>query len=216
MLAQQLRRLEPCQSVDEIVIATTNNTNDDSIVTLTQSLGIRCFRGSEKDVLSRYIGAARECHADLIVRITSDCPLIDAGEVDRVINETVAHQTACDYVANNIDRTFPRGLDTEALFIDVLERMNRLAVSTPAREHVTHFYRERPDLLRIRSIQDTENNADLRWTVDTPEDFAMIEAVYRELDLDHTIRPYRDILKFVRSHPEIIAMNAAIQQKAIQ
>lgn len=141
MLAQQLRRLKHCQRADEIVVATTGQATDDPVVRLAEQEGVRWFRGEEQDVLSRYLGAAREAGADIVVRITADCPLIDPGVVDRVIGELEQQSAGCDYASNVVQRTFPQGLDTEALFRDVLERVGRLARSAAAREHVTTYIR---------------------------------------------------------------------------
>ncbi|MBZ5647592.1 MAG: glycosyltransferase family protein [Acidobacteriia bacterium] len=216
MLAQQLRRLKACRSADEIVVATTTNKTDDPVVALAEKEGVRWFRGSEDDVLSRYAGAAREAEADIVVRITSDCPLIDAEVTDRVIAELKTHAGECDYAHNIIPRTYPRGLDTEAMFRDTLERMQRMAVSAAAREHVTHFLlEERPKLFVTRGVTDTEDNSDLRWTVDTADDLAMVRRIYEGLGLGERLAPYREILRYVRAHPEIAAMNAHVQQKLV-
>jgi spore coat polysaccharide biosynthesis protein SpsF len=214
MLEQQLRRVREMQTADEIVIATTVQPTDDLVEALARRQGLRCFRGDEHDVLSRYVGAARESGADVVVRITADCPLIDAGESDRVTRALLEDPQGADYATNSLSRTYPRGLDTEVLHRDVLERVARLARSRPAREHVTWFiHRERPELFVQRSVADTEDNSDLRWTVDTPEDLALARRIYADLDLGATTRPYREVLAHVRDHPEISALNAAIAQK---
>lgn len=216
MLAQQLRRVKACRAADEIVVATTTNKTDDPVIALAEQEDVRWFRGSENDVLSRYVGAAREAQADIVVRITSDCPLIDAEVSDTVIEELKDHTGEVDYVNNAMPRTYPRGLDTEAFFRDTLERMGRLAHSAPAREHVTHFLlEERRDLFVVRGVRDSEDNSDLRWTVDTPEDLAMVRRVYEGLQLGERVAPYRAILGFVRAHPEIAAINAHVKQKAV-
>ena len=119
------------------------------LLTLARRLGVRWFRGSEHDVLSRYAGAAREADADLVVRVTADCPLIDPEETDTVVAALEERRATCDYASNGLERSLPRGLETEVLWRDVLERMDRLATSAAAREHVTWFcYGERPGPLR--------------------------------------------------------------------
>lgn len=214
MLMQELRRLKRCRQADEIVVATTTNTSDDPIVALADAEGTRWFRGSEADVLSRYLGAARESKAEIVIRITTDCPLIDPDESDRVIQELQNHAANCDYAANIIVRTFPRGLETEALFRDVLERVARLALSPPAREHVTYFIlRECPHLFLMRSVTDKEDNSDLRWTVDTPEDLAAVQRIYRELELGERFLGFREVIAYVREHPEIASMNSQVKQE---
>src|ERR1700754_3878745 len=127
MLQRQLERLVRCRHVDEIALATTTNTEDDPIVDLAQRQGFRVHRGSEHDVLARYAGAAAACDADLIVRITSDCPLIDPELTDAVIAALEERRESVDYASNVLERHLPRGLDTEALWRDVLERVHRMA-----------------------------------------------------------------------------------------
>src|SRR5687767_7584473 len=115
MLAWQIERLQRC-AAQEIVLATTSNAADDPVVELAARLGIRSFRGSEHDVLARFVGAARQAHADVVVRVTADCPLLDPAITDRVINELLEHRGECDYASNVLRRTYPRGLDVEAFF----------------------------------------------------------------------------------------------------
>lgn len=214
MLAQQLRRLKRCHRVDEIVVATTTNDKDDPVVALANLEQMRWFRGSERDVLSRYVAAARESRADVVIRITADCPLIDPETTDRVIQELLSYASECDYASNVLKRTFPRGLDVEAFFLDTLERIGRLGKSSLAREHVTFFLRnERPDLFLVRSVTDVEDNSDLRWVVDTAEDMVLIRRLYKELGLAERVIPYRDLLLYVRSHPGITKINAHVRQK---
>lgn len=212
MLAQQIRRLKACASVDDIVLATTTNADDDPVVALARDEQVRWFRGSEHDVLARVVGAVTEANADVLVRVTADCPLIDPGTVDRTIDTLVANAAACDYASNVQKRTFPRGLDSEALFRDTLARMDRMGQSQSAREHVTVFLRsERPELFATLDVVDEDDNSDLRWTVDTAADLEMIRAIYAGLGLDQRVVTYREILEYIRSQPQIAAMNAHVE-----
>jgi spore coat polysaccharide biosynthesis protein SpsF len=212
MLAQQIRRLKECAKADEIVIATTTNTADEPVVDLARQEGVSFFRGSEQDVLSRFVDASKSAGADVVVRVTGDCPLIDPQITDRVVGELINHSYECDYASNVIQRTFPRGLDVEAFFVDTLLRMNRLAESQLAREHVTIVVRsERPDLFLCRSVVDSNNNADLRWTVDTADDLRMIRILYEKLQLSTRPKTYPEILAYVRSHPELSQVNAKVK-----
>lgn len=214
LLAQEIRRLKMSTETDEIVVATTAHSFDDPVVDVARSEGVRWFRGDEHDVLARFACAAREAGADLVVRITADCPLIDGGEVDRVVRRLRAGAGEADYAANIIRRTFPRGLDTEAMYCDTLYRMHRMARSHPAREHVTWYLnREKPALFVSVSVEDDVDNSDLRWTVDTREDLDVARMIYERLGLSDSIRAYRDVLAVVRAHPEITAINATIAQK---
>lgn len=212
MLAQQLQRLKQCRAVDEIVIATTTNLTDQPIVQLARQEGVGWFCGSDRDVLARFVGAARQAQADVVVRVTADCPLIDPLITDRVINDLTEHAAECDYASNVLERTYPRGLDVEAFFWDTLLRIDRLAQSQAAREHVTIVPRsEQPQLFLCRSVVDSQNNSDLRWTVDTEADLQLIRLVYKALELDQRPVPYYEILAYVRAHPELSQVNATIE-----
>src|SRR3954454_20051817 len=140
LLERELERLARCQRAEEIVLGVTTNPDDDPLLGLAERLGLRWYRGSEHDVLARYAGAAREAEADLVVRVTSDCPLIDPDETDAVIAALQERRAAVDYASNRLEPHLPRGLDIEALWRDVLDRMDRMASSRPAREHVTWFF----------------------------------------------------------------------------
>jgi spore coat polysaccharide biosynthesis protein SpsF len=209
MLARQLERLQRCE-VEEIILATSRNASDDPIADLASAEGVRCFRGSEHDVLERFHCAATEARADVVVRVTADCPLIDPEITDRVIRELLERESSCDYASNVLERTYPRGLDLEAFFADVLARMHRLGQSSASREHVTLLPRsEMPDLFLRHSVTDSENNADLRWTVDTEADLRMIERICEGLGEGY--RPYREVLRWVRGHPEISGLNRGVE-----
>jgi spore coat polysaccharide biosynthesis protein SpsF len=214
MLERQLERLARCQQADEIVLAVTTNPDDQPLVDLAGRLGLRWYRGSEHDVLSRYLGAARETQADLVVRVTSDCPLIDPRECDVVIAALQERRSSCDYASNTLERHLPRGLDCEALWADVLERIARMATSAPAREHVTWFCRdERPELFSRHSVRRPIAAADLRWTVDTADDLELVRRLYDELDLAERDVPVAEIIAYVRARPELAAINAHVAQK---
>jgi spore coat polysaccharide biosynthesis protein SpsF len=212
MLAQQVHRLKRCTAIDEIVIATTVEPVDSPIVDLARQESVAWYRGSAQDVLGRFVAAARQVQADVIVRITADCPLIDPHIVDAVVNDLVDHTSNCDYASNVLPRTYPRGLDVEAFFWDALMRIDRLAQSEAAREHVTIVPRsERPDLFLCRCITDEQDNSDLRWTVDTDVDLQLVRELYRSLDIGTRPVPYPEILEHVRTHPELSALNVGVE-----
>jgi spore coat polysaccharide biosynthesis protein SpsF len=211
MLSQQLKRLSISLEIDELVIATTINPTDDPIIELCNQSHIRWFRGSENDVLSRYVGAAKETQADIVIRITSDCPLIDAQVADLVIRWILNHQTY-DYAANILERTYPRGLDVEVFSIDTLLQLDHLAKTASDREHVTSYIRgEGHDTFKCWSVKDTVDNSGLRWTVDTETDLKLIRTIYSDLKLANQILPYHDILRYVKSRPELAKINVDIK-----
>jgi spore coat polysaccharide biosynthesis protein SpsF len=202
MLSRQIARLRRASSVDELVLATTTKDEDTAIARSAQIEGIRCCRGSEHDVLGRYVQAARETRADIVVRVTADCPLIDADVLDRVVGALSAQSGECDYASNVLVRSYPRGLDVEALWRDTLLRMDRLARSNASREHVTTFARwERPDLFLMRNVTDWQDNSDLRWTVDTAADLSYLRRLWECFDLEDM--PYRELLSRIRARPDL-------------
>lgn len=213
MLAQVWRRLRAARRIAEIVVATSTAADDDAVVREAGRLGAGVHRGSHTDVLARFLGAARSYRADAIVRVTADCPLLDAGVVDQVVG---ALGDAVDYASNTHDRSYPRGLDVEALHRDTLERIARLATSAAAREHVTAFVMEAPALFRTAQVRAEHDDSDLRWTVDTADDLAMVRGLYAALDLAGAARPYREVVAAVRARPELAAANAHVVQKPWQ
>lgn len=210
MLARVVARLRAAARVDDIVIATSVAPADAAIAREAARLGAASFRGPEDDVLARYAGAARAARADAIVRITADCPLIDPEVIDAVIAALFA---GADYASNTHRRTFPRGLDAEALHRVTLERIARLATSATAREHVTAFVTQEPERFRIHQVLAAHDDSDLRFTVDTPEDLALVRALYAQLGLGGRLRPYGEVVAAVRARPELRAINAHVAQQ---
>jgi spore coat polysaccharide biosynthesis protein SpsF len=210
MLKRELDRLKRCRTADEIVVASTTNAADQAVASLCAREGVAFFRGSESDVLSRYLGAARAAKADLVVRVTSDCPLICPEVCDNVV-ESIGD---ADYASNTLHRTYPRGLDTEVFTIAALEKAAAEATSAPAREHVTwYMHTEARDRFRARSVTDGDDHSNLRWTVDQSEDLEAVRLLWKGLRLSEKTLGYRDILAYALAHPEISALNAAIEQK---
>ena len=210
MLSQQLRRLRACQEIDQICLATTTSAVDDEVERLAHVEDLPCFRGSEHDVLDRYVGAARQTGADVVVRLTADCPLCDPATIDSVVLALTENATTTDYASNVLKRTFPQGLDAEAMWRDTLERAARLFTAPSAREHVTAgIYAGRPELFLLYGIEAARDDSDLRWTVDTPIDFEMVRLFYENLGLDERIAPLAEMLDFARAHPEISRLNTS-------
>jgi spore coat polysaccharide biosynthesis protein SpsF len=214
MLARVVGRLRQARTIDDIVIATTTSPGDDRLVCEAERLGVGVYRGSEQDVLGRYLEAARAWHAGVVVRVTSDCPLLDPWVVDEVVR--ALRLSTCDYASNTHTRTFPRGLDVEAMYLETLERIGRHATSAAAHEHVTSYLMEQPGRFSVRQVVAEDDDSDLRWTVDTDEDLELVRALYAELDLGRTIVPYLDVVDVVRERPQLAAINAHIAQKAWQ
>lgn len=200
LVGHTLRRLGAAQRVDEVVLATTDGATDDPLVAFAESEGVRCHRGSEHDVLRRVRDAAAAAQADVVVRITGDCPLLEPGVVDDVVNALTADPSACDYASNVMRRTYPKGLDAEALWMDTLLRIDRLATSGIAREHVTWLaYAERPELFLLRSVEFGEDHSDRNWSVDTEEDLARVRTLATPLAAGEALPQWTELLAHDRA-----------------
>lgn len=214
MLVRDMERIQRAKKIDDVVIATTIKPADDTIISLCRDYGWNFFRGSENDVLDRYYRAAREYHAKIIVRITSDCPLIEPMIVDRIIEKYFALEPSIDYVSNIFPlRTYPRGLDTEVMSFSTLERCWKEETNPAYREHVTPYIHDHPDRFRISEVNNEQDLSLMRWTVDTPEDFDFVSQVYQYLG-ENTFS-WVDILDLLQKHPELLEINKEIIQKVI-
>jgi len=213
LLAYQLERLQRVRAADEIVVATTVNETDDAIVNVCKQLNVLHFRGSEQDVLERYYQAAVKRSADTIVRITSDCPIIDPRVVNQVIEFYHGH-TECAYVSNCLPRTYPVGMDTEVFPFEALEKAYYEAVSAPDREHVTGFIERQPEVFRQANVPYVADCSHYRWTVDTAEDFEVISSILTALYPRNPYFTLEDCLELLTVHPEWEAINSHVKQKA--
>jgi spore coat polysaccharide biosynthesis protein SpsF len=210
MLARCVHRLLHARTLDQVVVATTMGPEDDAIVDLCRARGWPWFRGECDDVLDRYYHAAREFGAGVVVRVTSDCPLLEPSVVDRV----VCALADADLASNVIPRhTWPRGLDAEAVRMDALERAWREDRNPATREHVTLFIKRHCGCFRLVGVNHDEDLAELRWTVDTPEDYAFAARVYEHFGHDRF--SWSEVLTLVRMHPEIAELNRHVLQKPL-
>ena len=214
VLAHVVSRVRSASLVSETMVATSTNVEDDPVAVLAQDLGISCHRGSEQDVLGRFVDAvaSRPDPPDVIVRVTGDCPLLDPGATDAVIELLVGDSTL-DYTSNVAPRTYPRGLDVEAFRSNALELAMELAATSDELEHVTlGMHTLHSDRFHCGSVCSEVNDSDLRWTVDYLEDLEVLETVVTALDLAPTTElrahlPYRKVVEWFRAHPEVIAGN---------
>lgn len=213
LLEYQIERLRQCQLVDEIIVATTTNFADDPIVNLCQKLDIKIFRGPEEDVLTRYYHAALEYTVDLIVRITSDCPLIDPAIIDNILD--YYNNNAFDYVSNTLQRTYPRGMDTEVLSFNVLEQAYHEARLPEEREHVTPFIYRNPRRFSLGNFMNPIDLSDHRWTVDTMEDLLLISNIIETAYPEKQAFTMEDILGLLELHPGWKEINSTVAQKEL-
>ena len=213
MLARVVRRAGRSALIDKLVVATAEKKADDAIVSECDSMGISCFQGSEDDVLDRYYQAARAFSADSIVRITSDCPLIDPEIIDRVVQAFL--DNGPDYASNTIESTYPRGLDVEVFTFDALKKAWCDASADFQHVHVTPYIYQHPEQFKILSVTGEENWSNYRWTVDTREDLTLVRAVYEKIDRDDYFS-WRDVLELFRKEPNLAELNRHIRQKSLE
>lgn len=203
MIELLLARLANSKSVDQIVLATSTDERNTPLVEHVKKLGYNCVRGSECDVLDRYLVAAREAQADVVVRITGDCPLIDPVLVDQVIAKFKAQ--GVDYFGNTAPSSYPDGLDTEVFTVEALERAGRESLDPFDHEHVTPYLRT-PGLYKTGVMQNSEDLSGLRWTVDEPADFEVISNVFAHF-APNIHFSWTEVLGLQRSQPALFAAN---------
>ena len=214
MLWHVVCRTRLARRVDEVVVATTTTDADQAIVSLCESEGWLYFRGSEDDVLDRYYRAALYHRADVAVRITSDCPLIDPEVIDRVIKEFVDGQPELDYVSNTLQpRTFPRGLDVEVLSFNALEHAWKEDSIPEWREHVTPYIYRNPHQFMLQNVTNNADYSYLRCTVDTKEDLAFVRQIFEYFGCSSF--SWHDVVAIVNRHPEWLTINNHIVQKLV-
>ncbi|OMP65793.1 cytidylyltransferase domain-containing protein [Domibacillus epiphyticus] len=215
LLEYQIERIRKAGTIDQIIIATTVKGSDQPIVDFCREKGISYYQGSEQDVLSRYVETAKEFSADVIVRLTSDCPIIDPQVVDQTVGYFLAHQELFDYVSNTIKRTFPRGMDTEVFSYHALQRAHQEAVLERDREHVTAYIYTNPDRFRIQGIENKNDYSHYRLTVDTEEDFELISLIIDKLYSPDQFFYLENVIALLEKHPEWSNINAHIEQKKL-
>ena len=215
VIAHVLGALEAATTVDEVVLATTEAPVDDRLAELGSELGFRVHRGSEDDVLGRFVDAIAGDPADVVLRQTGDNPLLDPGIVDTAVAEYL--KGGCDYVSNNMERSWPRGMDVEVVSREALERSHTEGKRPEDREHVTVFVRTHPELFRIRQVHalPQETWPDLRLTLDTPADLELLTRVFAELYEPGRIIRAGAVIDWFRAHPDVAAINAGIEQKTV-
>jgi spore coat polysaccharide biosynthesis protein SpsF (cytidylyltransferase family) len=204
MVLRVLERLGRADRIDGIVVACSTSCADDPLAAAVEGSGAGVFRGDERDVLARYVGAAREAGAEVVVRITADCPLLDPGVVDEVVGALLASRGSADYASNVLSRTYPRGLDVEALFLDALLRADRFAATDAEREHVTVAIRNGPPgRFATLGVAADVDDSDLRWTVDSADDMEYVRRLYAAAGLAERHLAYREVVALCRRDPSL-------------
>ncbi|WP_408955692.1 cytidylyltransferase domain-containing protein [Natroniella sp. ANB-PHB2] len=215
MLAHTIDRLKAAKELDKIVLATSIKEADDKVVEIAESEGVDHYRGSEADVLSRYIGAAKEYNADIVVRITGDCPLVDPVTIDEVVSEF--QSSDLDYMRL---KGYPRGFGTEVCSVDTLlkveQAVNDDIKDNPYREHVTLYIYRHPEKFKIGIKEaSSEFNRDYRLCVDEEDDFTLIKEIYKRLYQEGEIINIRNVIKLLDENPNLAKINTHVEQKKV-
>jgi spore coat polysaccharide biosynthesis protein SpsF len=218
LLHRMLERVLAASTPSAVVVATTLDPTDDVIETVAKGAGVPCFRGHPTDLLDRHFRAGVAFRADVVVKIPSDCPLVDPAVIDRVIGHYAAHADEADFVSNLHPGTYPDGNDVEVIPFDVLETAWSEATETHEREHTTPFIWERRDRFRIHHIacgSGLDYSSTHRWTIDYLEDYQFLAAVYDALWAEtRPIFSLADVLSLVDMRPDVAALNACHLGKA--
>jgi spore coat polysaccharide biosynthesis protein SpsF len=207
-----VRAARAASQVDTVVVATSTLPADDAVADLAGSLGVAVVRGSEDDVLSRFVAALDAYPADAVVRLTADCPLLDPTLIDAVAGAWAAAPVH-DYVSTVLVRCLPRGLDVELVTAGALRAVDRIAVGHD-RVHVTSLLYAEPTAYRLLGVCVTPPANDLRVTLDTREDLALLRALVAELP--DAPPSWREVVSILRSRPDLVAVNSAVRQKPIE
>jgi spore coat polysaccharide biosynthesis protein SpsF len=210
LLFRIYERISAAESSGVIVIAVTEEENDDELVKLCDDNKILCFRGDSNDLLDRHYKAAVKYNADIVVKIPSDCPLIDPQVIDKVIMYYINNQNSFDFVSNLHPATYPDGNDVEVMSFGALETAWNDSIRWFEREHTTPFIWENPDKFRVGNVS-WESGLDYsmthRFTIDYQEDYDFIKAVYDELYTVERFFTLGDILNLLEERPELIKIN---------
>ncbi len=210
LIAHVVDRLKVSKLIDDTIIATTTNKNDDSIEKWAKDNMVSYFRGSEENVLKRYYDCAKKHDADIVVRITADDPFKDANLIDEAISLLINEEL--DFVCNNNPATFPEGLDVEVLTFKALEKSKKKADSDFEKEHVTQYIHKNINEFKVQNIANDVNLSFHRWTIDTKEDLNYTQAIYNELYNEDRIFTPQDIYKLLKNKPEISLINNTVKR----
>jgi spore coat polysaccharide biosynthesis protein SpsF len=212
LLQYHVERLQKAKLADDVIVATTINYTDDPIVYFCKKLNIKYYRGSEENVLSRYYEAAKLYKADNVIRVTSDCPIIDPEIVDKTIQYYLNNNY--DYVSNcTINRKYPRGMDTEIFSFNALSQAYKKAKKESELEHVTTYMWKNPQIFKLGSVVNEVDESKHRWTVDTLDDFMLIRLIIKNLYPINNEFNIQDCLELMRNNPDWMKINQDVVQK---
>ena len=214
MIARQMARMQQARTLHGIVVAIPDGARDDALAEVCLSRGWALYRGAENDVLARYLGAAEAVDADIVVRVTADCPLIDPRVIDATVTLHLDARLSLDFTANNLIPTWPHGLDVEVMSRATLAIAASQAHSAYDREHVTPWITRASAggaIFRLGNLPaPAEGLCGYRLTVDYPEDLAVVREVFRFFG--DAVPSYAQVLHFLDSRPDLLKLNARHKQ----
>jgi spore coat polysaccharide biosynthesis protein SpsF len=215
ILDRMVERVQKAKQVDETIVATTIDASDNVIVEYCEKVGIACYRGSLQDVLDRYYQAAVLHKADIIVRLTGDCPLIDPDLIDAVVDTLINEKAdfACNRLPPPLTRTYPIGLDVEACTFAALKRAWTEATEKHEREHVLPYLYDVPGRFKVVQLNHSQDLGTMRWTLDTPEDLVLLEQVYARFGGRNDFS-WLDVLELFNKEPTLAEINNQVQHKS--
>lgn len=204
MLELMIERIRKSKEIDEVVVATTINSQDDPIVDLCNRIKCPYYRGSEKDVLDRVLKAARSAHADIIVETTGDCPFIDWRHIDYLVS--LYTHNDYDFAANNTEKSFPKGFDIRIFTTDMLSELNKSSTNPLDHEHVSIYFPEHPEKFKCFNwiAQGKENRPELEVTLDEIGDYRLINSIFEGLYNDNKDFSCLDVIDYIDFNPDIL------------
>jgi len=205
MLELQIERVRSCQTIDRVVIVTSTALDDQQIVDLCQRINVDFFCGNLENVLNRFYQAAKKFKPDHIVRLTGDCPLIDAKVIDNMVRLYL--EKKCDYGTNCMPPTYPDGLDAEIFTFKALKEAYSEVFLPSHLEHISLFFEEQPERFKIANLSNHIDLSGLRWTVDEPQDFEFVKIIFKTLYPVKPLFGMEDILGLLEKKPEIALLN---------
>lgn len=208
-----IERIKYSELVNEIIIATTNSAHDKVIVDFCINNDIKYYCGSEEDVLDRYFNAAKKFQLDAVIRVTSDCPLIDPKVIDELVETFIENQHKAQYVTNSIIRSYPRGQECSIFSMNALKISWNEATEVHQREHVVLYIRENPKKFGVLNIENEKDLSNFRWTLDTEEDYLFLSEIYDNLYESNKIITTKAVLSLLERKPHLININNHIKQK---
>ena len=216
MIHHVVERCRRIEGVDQVVMATSSRPRERPLVDYVEAMaGVDVFRGPEADVLARFYGAASQFEAQVVMRITGDCPLLSPRVSSEVLQTYLERRERCDYVTNTLERTYPRGLDTSVMSFEALHRAHEEAVFVEEREHVTPYIWSNPSRFEVVGHRDPQDHHHHRWTVDTSQDLRLVRRIYSALYPNNPQFEYEDVLALIAANPHWSRLNGDVEQKSI-